>query len=236
MAEAVPKVQEPSAASVKFIFSHDVPFHFHAAADDVRLLLFYRPAAEAFKEALAAQHAVFDDLSAAAAVFPLRQGTERSHIAEHQQRLIKAAHLVFAGLEVDGGLTAHGGIHRGQQSRWHLHKADAAQIGGCGKARQIPHHAAAQGDKQIAAGHAVFREEVQQPSVDRQALGGLAGLYHKGQHPKARRVQRGHAALPIERKDILPRDHHGGTHLAQGGKSLAQLVQQALADQHLIVT
>src|SRR5699024_12678745 len=59
-------------------------------------------------------------------------------------------------------LSAHGGIHLGQQGGGNLDKIHAPQDSSGGKARQIAHHAAAQSRNGVGAGES----EVQQLPIE----------------------------------------------------------------------
>ena len=106
------------------------------------------------KEAPVGDAAIFDDLRHAAGKVPVRQRGQDLRVHQHQAWLPEGAGQVFPGLEIDGHLAAHGGVHLGQQGGGELDIADAPENGGGGKARQISYHAAAQGGHGVGAGQA----------------------------------------------------------------------------------
>ena len=107
---------------------------------------------EFFKEFRAADHGIFDDLGAAAAVFLRRQGRQTASVAEDQGGLIEGPGLVLPPGQVHPRLASHGGIHGGQEGGGELHVGNAPAVGGGGEAAQIPGDAAPQGQKQILPG------------------------------------------------------------------------------------
>ena len=161
MADGVAQVQQGPLAAVKLVVFHHVPLHAHTGGNDGLKLLpdgGFRQLLEQFRTE---QHGSLDDLGAARPVFGLRQGGQQGRVAQHQRGLVEAARLVFAAVQVHGGLAAYGGIHHGQQGGGHLDIGHAPLVGGGGEARQIPHNAAAQSDDEVAPGETAVAEEVQ---------------------------------------------------------------------------
>ena len=150
--EGVSQIQKLAAAAVKLVGIDGVALHLHAAGDDLFQLLFNRGLAQRGEESGIAQETVLDDLGAAVAKDGIGQRGEGIGVAPHQRRLVERAHQIFAHGQVHGGLAAYGGVHRGQKGGGNLDIADAALIGGGGKACQITHHTAAQRRQKVAAG------------------------------------------------------------------------------------
>ena len=96
----MPKVEQPAAARVELIFSHDVPLYSNAAGYNVRILRAYVRIFYHAEKLPARKHGVFDYFAAAVFVFRFRQGAERIRIAQHERRLIEAAKLVFARWQI----------------------------------------------------------------------------------------------------------------------------------------
>ena len=180
------------------------------------------------------QQTVFDDLRAAAAVFPLRQRVQYVAVADHERRLPEGPGLIFAAVEVDGGLAADGRIDHGQQRRWQLDEADATQIRCGGEARQIPHHATAERDDNVRPRDAVFTQKVQDLSVDRQIFRAFAVRKYEGDDAEACPLQRGGGSLAIEGEDTVVRDDRRRLCVHDPGSERAKFVQQAVPDQYVI--
>ena len=87
----------------------------------------------------------------------LGQGVQHIGVDDHRLGLIEGAHAVLDAIEVDGYLAADGGVHLGQHRGGDIVKVDAPHVGGGGKARQIPYHAAAHSHHAVGAGKAVFQ-------------------------------------------------------------------------------
>ena len=104
--------------------------------------------------------AVFDDFGETGAKLAFGQSAQGIEIAQHQTRLVKRAHEIFTGLQIDADLAADGAVHLRQQRRRHLHKRDAAQIRRGDEPGQIADHAAAERDDEGFAFEPVRREQV----------------------------------------------------------------------------
>ena len=156
------QVQQLPPPGVELVALHHVALHLHAAGDDRLQLIPDVHLLQAAQQIAVAQHAVLDDLGAAVGEHGIGQTFDGFRVAEHQPRLVERAAEVLARGQVDGGLATDGGIHAGQQRGGHLNQAHAPQIGGCGEAGEVAHHAAAQGDQAVRAGEVALGEEVHQ--------------------------------------------------------------------------
>ena len=236
VAQGVAQVQKSPAAPVKFVRRHGVPLQGNAPGDDRLPLLPYRGLLQGGKEPFIEKDAILDDLGAAAAVLPLRQGREQRRVTEDQGRLVEAARLILPRGEVDAGLSTHGGVHRGQKARGHLAECHAPLIGGGGKAREIPGDAASQGYQDVASGQAAAPQEVQERGIGREVFGRLPRREGEGNGAEARFLQRGCQPGAVEGKDGLIRRHGGGGGVRQDPPELRPgPVQQVRPDENVIV-
>ena len=151
MAECVAEIQQLAAAGFKFILSDDVTLMLHAACNYALTVEIQAVALQILKERAVEQDRSLDDLGAALAENGLRERIQRIKVTEHKSRLMEGADEVLALRQIDGCLSADGGIDHGQQCGRHLHQPDAAQIACRGKARQVARHAAAEGDDGVRA-------------------------------------------------------------------------------------
>ena len=153
---------------------------FHLGADGLFQLL---------KQRRRPDDAVFNDLGAAVGKYVFRQRVQCGGVAEHFHRLIKSTGQIFARRQINGGFSAHGRIHGSQQSGGNLQIGNSPLIrGGC-KAGQITGDAAAQSHHGVGAGHAAFRQRIQQTEIGFRGFGGLAVGVHESDHAAARVFQ-----------------------------------------------
>mgnify|MGYP007003604265 CR=1 FL=1 len=66
-------------------------------------------------------------------------------VDQNQAGLPEGAHQVFSLRKIHAGFSADAAVHLGQQSGGDLDEVHPPEEGGSGKARQVAHHAAAQG-------------------------------------------------------------------------------------------
>ena len=80
-----------------------------------------------------------------------RERAQGVGVAENRARLMKRAAEVLSVRKIDRGLAADRGVHGRKQGGRDLHIVDAARIDRRGKARKVADHAAAEGDRKVAA-------------------------------------------------------------------------------------
>ena len=107
---------------------------------------------------------------------------------------MERADQILAVLGIDGGLAADRGIDLRQQRGGHLHVIETAAHHGGRKAGQIPDHAAAQRDHEVAALDARRDQGLADVLEDRKALGALARRHGHDRGGDAAQRQRGCAA------------------------------------------
>src|SRR5699024_4615417 len=133
-------------------------------------------------------------------------------------------------------LAAHRGIDGGQKGGGNLHKGDAAQVGGGGKAGQVPHHAAAQGNHKVGAGDVILNQKIIYLQQHLVGFGVLpVGDVHRAD-AKARGLERFDDRTQVQPGHCVVGDDGGGA--PAGGKNVGGQLpgagEQALFDQHLI--
>ena len=233
MADGVAEVQELAAAGFKFVLRHDVALVRNAARNHVLTVKIQSVLRQPVKERAVEEDRRLDDLGAALAEGFLREGVQRGDVAQHQGRLMKRARKVLALRQINGRLASDGGIDHRQKRRRHLHKAQAAQIGRRGKARQIAHHAAAESDDGVRPGQVLVRQQAQELPVVFQIFGLFSRREHRRIYRKSGRLQRCLRALQPERCDIRIRDDQHAAR-RERGKLRPQRVQQTASDLHII--
>ena len=138
--------------------------------------------------------------------------------------------VVLAGLE-GAGLAADAGIHLGKQGGGDLDEVHPPEEGCGGKARQIAHHAAAQGCHSVGAGHAEGHHALPQQDQLFRTLGRLSGGDGAAEDLKPRPFQAVRHPCPIQGQHVAV-GHHG--QLPGPGQqrpaALPHLVQQAALD------
>ena len=142
--------------------------------------------------------------------------------------------MIFAAVQIDGCLAAHGGIHHGQQRSGDLNKAHAPEIGRGGKARQIARHAAAQRNDQVAAGEAPAAQGVEQRTVGGKAFLLFSVGKNETLHSKASFPQGSLRLRAIKGKDPVVRHQHGGAWPHALGRKSPQPGQKPPLHQDLI--
>ena len=161
VAERMAEIQDHAFAGVVLVVLDDDPLDVHTFIEHpLEIGVIGRETAlrERIEQAPAADAAVFDDLAHAVGKIARRQRPERVGVDKHQPRLMERPHQIFALRQVDARLAAHRGIHLRQQRGGDLDKAHPAQERRGGKARHIPHDAAAQRHEEVGAGEAVLRQ------------------------------------------------------------------------------
>ena len=231
--EGVAEVQLLPRPGVKLVRDHRAALILHAGGDDGLQLVPHRRPAQRVKKRGVVEHPVFDDLAAAAAVFALRERGERVDVAEDETRLVKAARLIFPGRQVDGGLAADGGVHRGEQRCRHLNEADAALISRRGKARKVAHDAAAERDNRVAARQTALAEKGEQRAVMGKVLARFPGGDGVGDDAEARVFKAFAKPRTVKREDVRV-GNDGGSAPGGGGDARPGLVQQPAADQNVV--
>ena len=92
---------------------------------------------------------------------------------------MKGADQVLALRQVDAGLAADRGIHLREQARRHLHEAHAAAQNRGGKAGEVAHHAAAEGNHDVAALHAELEQSLAKLGEHGKTFARFAGCHHR---------------------------------------------------------
>ena len=178
------------------------------------------------EEGLVPDTAVFDDLPHAVGEGGVGEGGEGVGIHEHQPGLPEGSRQVFPRPEVHRHLAAHGGVHLGQEGGGELDEIHPPEDGGGGKARQVPHHAAAQGHHPVGAGKAEVQHGLPQLGEALGGFGGLTGGNLLAGGLKAAALQDGNQPGEVEGGHVGVRHHEeagglradGPNGLAGGGK------------------
>ena len=147
---------------------------------------------------------------------------------------MECTHKIFARGQINGGLAAHRGIHHGEQGRGYLYKRDAPLVDRGGKAAQIPHHAAAQGNQDVRAGQMLGGHVLQKSQEVFSALGGLSVRDHVARNAKARPLQGGGHVGGVQRlhRVVGQKQHAAG--LDHGLYETTGIVTEARADAHVV--
>ena len=132
--------------------------------------------------------------------------------------------------QVDGGLAPHGGIGRGQEGGGHLDIVDAPLVGGGGKPRHIPRHAASQGDHEVGAGQFIFRQKFQHPAEGPKIFALLPSRESVEVHPEARLLKGAAHNGGIELFHRGIGDEGAGPGAGRSRDQLSGLFQKAGAD------
>ena len=113
-------------------------------------------------------------------------------------------------------------------------KGDAPQVGGGGKAGNVPYNAAAQGDEEVRAGDGVFNEEIVDGKQHRVGLGVLAVREGEGAvfHPGG--IQGALHLLQVQRGDGVVGDDGRPAPRQDLADLLAAAVQQAVFNLDLV--
>ena len=201
-----------------------------ALIDDAFDILFIIRPAHHVKDFFVGDIAVFDHLGHAVGKGTVRQGGEHRGVDQHQPRLVKRADQIFALRQVDARFAADRGIHLREQGGRDLAERHAAQEGRRGKAGDVAHHAAAQRDDQILAGHARGEHVVVDALHGRKTLVLLA---RGDDRVRDRQGQLPLQCVQIQRRDRRIRDdmHAAGGEGIQNG--LARAGGQAAFDQNV---
>ena len=128
-------------------------------------------------------------------------------VAQNKGRLAEGTGKILSGRQIDGGFSTYGGVHSRQKGSGNLNKSDAPQVGGCGKAGQISHHAAAQGYNQITAGQIAFCQKIQKGQVGFSVFGGFSRRKHIGNRLKAGALKAFLRYFPVQRPYIAVADN-----------------------------
>ena len=156
--DRMPQVELLPLPPVKLVRADHVALAFDAAGDDIFAVKVRSVFAQVGKELWVKQDRGLDDLCAAVAEGGCGQGVQCVGVAQHEGGLVERADQILACGEVDRRLAADGGVHHRQQRGRNLDQRDAAQIGRGGKAREVAHYAAAEGDGGIRAGELLCGE------------------------------------------------------------------------------
>ena len=239
VADGVAEVQRHPQAGVPLVLKHYLPLQIAAGADHLLNVIHYAgPAAAAvqqLKELPVPDAAVFDHLGHAVGEGAVAEGVETVRIDQHPLGLPEGPGQIFSGLKVDGHLAPHGGVHLGQQSGGDLDEVHPPEEGGGGKARQVAHHAAAQGCHPVSACHTEGHHFFPQQDQLFRTLGRLSGGDGAAEDLKARPLQAVRRPLQIQGQHIAVGHHR---QLPGPGEqrptALPRLVQQATLDLDLI--
>ena len=136
------------------------------------------------------------------------QAPQEIDVRDDRARLPEGPYQVLAFRQVQAGLASHRGVDHRQQGRRHLIAGDTTHEAGRHKARQIPDHAATEGDHRRPAVESVGRQCPQKPLIGSEGLGSFTGCYGIQPTPFARPFEGLEELLCIERGDPIVR-HHG---------------------------
>ena len=106
-------------------------------------------------------------------------GSVREHggIGEHRGGLVERADVVLRLRQVHAGLASVGGVDLCHDRRRDVCDRDPALVGRCAEARQVPDHAASEGDDRVGALHARARQLPQEAFRLRHRLVLLTGRH-----------------------------------------------------------
>ena len=111
---------------------------------------------------------MFNCLGPAGGHLSIGEGLQGVQVRHDRPGLVECAHQVLPHAQVHGCLPPDGCVHHCRQGSGNLNEGHSPEEGGCHKAGQVSHHAAAKGDDGVAALTAMVR----QPRID-----GLRGGY-----------------------------------------------------------
>ena len=147
---------------VELVGLHQVPLHGDAPGHHLLWVFPEMLPAQQVQQVPVPDHTVLDDLGTAVGKDVIRESIQGVQVAEDQTGLIEGSGQILAPLQVDGGLAPHRGIHRRQEGGGKLEEGHPPQEGGGGKAGEVPHHAAPQGNQGVGASDLVLCQELQQ--------------------------------------------------------------------------
>ena len=104
---------------------------------------------------LGADESVLDHLGKAGTEVGSVEGVEEGGAHDDGLCRVEGADFILERVEVDTGLATYGCVDHGEQGGGDIDAADAALIGGCGKAAKVGDHAAAYIEQERVAGGAV---------------------------------------------------------------------------------
>ena len=233
------KVEDHPFSRVQLVLFHNGAFYITASIQNVfNVSHELGPggvSTEELKEIPVGNAAVLDHLRHTVGEGLVIQGIQGVRIHEHRPGLPEAPGQVLSGSQVDSYLSAYGGIHLGQEGGGDLNEIHAPEDGGGGEARQVPHHAAAQGNDGVGAGEAEVHHGLPQGDQVGGALGPLPGGACKQARIEAGGLQTILHPGPVEGLHIgIGND---GDPLGSGADLsdlLSHLVQQAGGDLNVI--
>ena len=206
------EVQDLAKPPLALVRVHHVALDLDVAADYVRKLLAVEALGvdgmrrQAAEQRLVADDAVLDDLTARVREELRRERVQAVHVRDDERRLEERAGEVLAGLEVDGGLSADGGVHHGQKRRGHLHDLAPAQVQRRGESAHVAGDTAADRDDDVVARKLGRGEALEQVREGGEALVLLA----RGKHLERRAVagvrKRLRHGVRVQRRHVVVRD------------------------------
>ncbi len=149
------------------------------------------------------------------------QRSKHGGIGEHRGGLVERAHVVLRLRQVHAGLASIGGVDLCHDRRRDVCDPDPALIGRCAEARQVPDHAASEGDDRVGALHTRARQLPQQAFRLRHRLVLLTGRHSQrggGQASEPLAVELQHSlvghneAAPAIGEQLARRVHRSGPH------------------------
>ena len=149
---------------------------------------------------------------------------------------MECTHQVLACGQVDPHLSAHRAVHLGQKGGGNLNKWNAAKVGGCDEACEIPHHTATQGHHKGLSLEALLSQLMIAALNSPDGLGLLSRRDHDQGCRKPCFFQGGTDDFGVEGGDVPIRDD--GTTLAQtqGGTGSPHLFHQAGSNPDIITS
>ena len=227
VADRVAEVQQLAQAGLCLVLLHDGLFDPQRAFDHRVDVLIERVRFQKCEQLRVRRAGHFDGLGQPVCDLPGRQRFEYVRVNEHFFRLPEGADDVFHVLEVDGHFTADGGVYLRQDGGRNVVKINTPHKTGGDEARQIAHHAAADGDDAVRSVEVFLQHCFAELLVNREALAALAGR-HRDDH--------GRGALSRDARGVLC-GHAGVRHnqgLAVQVQQRSRLVQTA-ALQHNVI-
>src|SRR3954471_384216 len=233
VAEGMPEVEERPRARLALIGGDDsalelataldpVDQRFRVALQELRQMGF-----QPFDEGQVEGQCVLDHFGEPCAQLALGKRIERREVGNHGARLVEGTDHVFAAWVIDRGLAADRRVDLREQRGRDLQQRHAALVDGGGKAGEVAHDPAAEGDEQRVASAARLEQGVEHAFEHLPALGLFAVAHDDLGDPRA------FQALPepgqVERRDHFVR-HDGGAAPGEVGPVELRALEQPAAD------
>ena len=234
VADGVAQIQLHPGSGVEFVLHDHVPLQLHAAGDHIFPVKIQTVPLQMGEKGGIVQNAVLDYLGTAVPEDFTGEGIQSMGVAQHQAGLAESAYQILSGGEIDGGLTANGGIHGRQQRGGNLNEPDSPQIGGSRETSQISCDAAPQGNNQVGTGEPLLCQKIQKRQIGFGIFAFLPGWEYEGNNLESGRFQATDSLFPEERIYGGFADQADHPRLPQLPGLRAQLIQKAASDENVV--